>query len=110
MTLNKKQLLFLVTFLLLTVTASAFEHIGSTVNFMEYEPKVIQKNLHRQKPFFLLFPPGPRELPTKFLKHFLMSSILEMLEQLIERFWMDVTVWSILQRSRTTRWEKCMKP
>jgi len=55
MTLNKKQLLFLVTFLLLTVTASAFEHIGSTVNFMEYEPKVIQKNLHRQKPFFLLF-------------------------------------------------------
>ena len=55
MKLNKKQLLCLVTFLLLTVTASAFEHIGSTVNFVEYEPNVIQKNLYQQKPFFLLF-------------------------------------------------------
>ena len=50
-----KQFLCIAAFFLWTATSFAFEHIGSTVNFFEYEPKVIQKNLHRQKPFFLLF-------------------------------------------------------
>ena len=38
-----------------TLTSFAFEHVKSNVDFIEYEPKVIQKNLHKKKPFFLLF-------------------------------------------------------
>ena len=44
-----------IVFFLLTATSFAFEHIESKVNFVEYEPKVIQNNLHKKKPFFLLF-------------------------------------------------------
>jgi len=50
-----KLFICLAAFFSLTATSFAFEHIGSTVNFVEYEPNVIQNNLHQRKPFFLLF-------------------------------------------------------
>tara|TARA_X000001036_G_scaffold49939_1_gene39903 strand:- start:651 stop:2240 length:1590 start_codon:yes stop_codon:yes gene_type:complete len=51
----KKLFSYPIVFFLLTATSFAFEHIESKVNFVEYEPKVIQNNLHKKKPFFLLF-------------------------------------------------------
>ena len=44
----KKLFSFPIVFFLLTATTFAFEHIESKVNFVEYEPKVIQNNLHKK--------------------------------------------------------------
>ena len=47
-------LLFVVT-ILQTTSLLAHGHKESKVNFVEYEPRLVQKLLHKKKPFFLLF-------------------------------------------------------